>query len=753
MSRDKKIQPLRLSGLDVFKRLVIGVGIITILAVMTFPSKTLYSFDQRVGDVASEDVISPIKYPVLKARDELEGELARKRASVRSAYVYSEDELQGSWREFANLIDDLSQALVPPEGGEAQNYTELAKSLEGRYRLKISPELLRRLDENTELFDALAGVPLSLQDTFKGGVVENREQLSETDKANGILLRYPDDELSVEPFYGLNFEGIGDLETVRGEITGLFEPHLSSPELTSELVTLALGFCRPTIYLDEETTRDRQSAAEASVDRVAFWVSENERIAAAHEVVTPEVYRKLEALEAFRTSQGIVYVTLGRAAIIAVFLFIFGLFLYKYRREIYSDTRSWILIGLVLILTVALSQGLVTAFFQRVPQIGYLLPIALAGVLLATLLDASTAVVGVMVTSVLLGLLTGFEVRYLFVFLTGGLAAVFSASTLRHRSSLYWISLKVAGATLLVVAAIGLSVSDTWAATLSNAVLGVVGAIIGVFLASLVLPLFENLFHVTTPVKLLELSDMNHPVLARLKQEAPGTFYHSLNVGILAEAAAGAVGANALLARVGAYYHDIGKLTKPEYFSENNPEQDSKHENLSPSMSTLVIKSHVKEGIELAHKHRLPRGIVDFIAEHHGTGLISFFYQQALRLDEHKSLDKNDFRYPGPLAQSKETAIVMLADAVESASRTLSNTSVSAIRLLVRNVVNTRFMDGQLAECDLTLADLSTISDSFANTLTGILHSRVEYPEDFTQTDTPAATGEEKNKDSEEEEV
>ncbi len=747
MSRDNKIQPLRISGPDVLKRLFIGAGIITVLAVITFPSKTLYSFDLQVGDVASEDVISPIKYPVLKTPEELDKELAGKRASVRSAYVYSEDELQGSWREFANLIDDLKQAFEEPGGAEAQGYKELAQSLEGRYRITISTELLRRLDRNDELFDELANLPYSLQDTFKNGVVEDRNRLSEADIANGILLRYPDDEL----YYGLNYSQIADLETVRGKITDLLEPQLSSPELTDELVTLAMGFCRPTIYLDEQATRERLDAAEASVDRVAFWVSENERIATDHEVVTPEVFRKLEALEAFRTSQGIVYVTLGRAAIIAVFLFIFGLFLYKYRRETYTDTRSWLLIGLVLILTVGLSQGLVTAFFQRVPQIGYLLPAALAGVLLATLLDVSIAVVGVLVTSVLLGLLTGFEVRYLFVFLTGGLAAVLSASTLRHRSSLYWISLKVAGAKLLIIAAIGLAVSDTWTATLSNAVLGTVGAIIGVFLASLVLPLFENLFHVTTPVKLLELSDLNQPILARLKKEAPGTFYHSLNVGILAEAAAGVVGANALLARVGAYYHDIGKLTKPEYFSENSPEQESKHENLSPSMSTLVIKSHVKEGVELAKKHRLPRGIVDFIAEHHGTSLISFFYQQALRLDEHKSLDKDDFRYPGPLAQSKETAIVMLADAVESAGRTLANTSVSSIRLLVRNVVNTRFMDGQLAECDLTLADLSTISDSFASTLTGILHSRVEYPEDSAESepegtkdaDTSGDTGEE----------
>jgi putative nucleotidyltransferase with HDIG domain len=726
VNRDKTTQGLRLTGTDVFKRLVVGIGTITVLAVLTFPSKTFYTFDLQVDDVAADDVISPIKYPVLKTEDELEGELARKRATVRSAYIYSEVELQGSWREFANLADDLGQAFALTESTGAQNYEELARSLEGRFRLTISTDLLRRLYRDRELFEELRNIPLNLRDTLRRGVVEDRTRLSEADVANGILLQYPNDEL----YYGLEYDQVADLETVRGEITGLFEPHLTPPELTEELVNLALGFCRPTIYLDEKATRERMEAAEASVDRVAFWVSENERIVAAHEVVTPEAQRKLEALEAFRKSQGIIYVILGRAAIIAVFLFIFGFFLYKYHRETFQDLRSWLLIGLVLIMTVGLAQAIITVFFQRVPQIGYLLPAALAGVLFATLLGASTAVVGVLVCSVMLGILTGLEVKYIFVFLTAGLSAVFAASTLRHRSSLYWISLKVAGAKVLIIAAIGLSVSDTWAATLNNALLGVVGAIVAVFLASLVLPLFENLFHITTPVKLLELSDLNHPLLQELKLQAPGTFYHSLNVGVLAEAAAGVIGANALLARVGAYYHDVGKLTKPGYFTENIPEETSKHESLSPSMSTLVIKSHVKEGIELAKRHRLPRGIVDFVAEHHGTGLISFFYQQALRLDEHKILDKNDFRYPGPLAQTKETAIVMLADSVESASRTLTNTSVSAIRLLVRNVINNKFVDGQLAECDLTLADLSLIGESFSSTLTGILHSRVEYPEE-----------------------
>ncbi|MCK4593255.1 hypothetical protein KAU45_02045, partial [bacterium] len=509
MNRNRLNQRLRFSALEVFKRLIIGIGAITILAILTFPSKTFHSFDLEVGDVAADDVISPIKYPVLKTSDELEAELARKRSTVRSAYVYSEDELQGGWREFANLVDDLTQAFALAESTGSQNYEELAKSLEGRFRLSISTDLLKKLFRTPELFEELANLPLSLSNTFKRGVVEDRTRLSEADIANGVLLRYPNDEL----YYGLNYEQIADLETVRGEISGHFEPYISSLELPEELVALALGFCRPTIYLDEEATRERLDTAEASVDRVAFWVSENERIVTAHEVVTPEVYRKLEALEAFRTSQGILYVTLGRAAIIAVFLFIFGFFLYKYRRETFQDLRSWLLIGLVLIMTVGLAQVLITVLFQRVPQIGYLVPTALAGVLFATLLDAPTAIVGVLICSVMLGILTGLEVRYLFVFLTGGLSAVFAASTLRHRSSLYWISLKVAGAKLLIIAAIGLSLSDPWATTLINTLLGTVGAIIAVFLASLVLPLFENLFHITTPVKLLELSDLNQPLL------------------------------------------------------------------------------------------------------------------------------------------------------------------------------------------------------------------------------------------------
>jgi hypothetical protein len=723
IERRNETGPIRLWR--ILPRLGVGLAIIVVLSLLTFPSKTFYSFDFEIGDVADNDVISPIKYPVPKTAAELEAEIQSRRSEVRPIYIYTDELLREGWQEFRRLLADLRAALEA-ESLPGEKRTELAQSLSGRYRVDFTPELLALLRDEPELLTELQKLPDTLESAFVNGVVEDKTDMDEGVLVNGLLLRYPEEDL----YFARAYEQIADLGQIRERVLGLIAPYLENEELTRNLVDVVARFIQPTIYLDEEATAERIAAAEGGVDRVSYWVSENERIVAAHEVITPEVYRKLKALESFRSSRGILYVTLGRAAIITVFLFIFTLFLYTYRRRYFNSLRYWILSGLILILVVGLSQLIITFFFQQVPQIGYLLPAALAGVLFTILLDTETAIVGSLVASVMLGLLTGLEVRYLFVFLTAGLAAVFSATNLRTRSSLYWITLKVAAAKLLVIAAIGLSFSDTLPETLNNAVLGAVGSLISVFIASLVLPIFESLFHITTPVQLLELSDVNHPLLRRLNERAPGTYFHSLNVGVLAEAAAGTVGANALLAKVGAYYHDIGKIDKPDYFSENI-RGESKHDSLSPSMSSLVIRSHVKNGVELARKHRLPRGVIQIIREHHGTGLISFFYQQALQLDEHNILEKKDFRYPGPLPRSKEAAIVMLADSVESASRTITNTTVSSIRILVRNVVNSKFVDGQLSACDLTLNDLSTISESFVKTLTGLLHSRIEYPDEL----------------------
>lgn len=244
------------------------------------------------------------------------------------------------------------------------------------------------------------------------------------------------------------------------------------------------------------------------------------------------------------------------------------------------------------------------------------------------------------------------------------------------------------------------------------------------------LPVFEYLFKTATNISLLELADFNQPLLHRMILEAPGTYHHSLVVGNLSEAASLAVGANPLLARIGAYYHDIGKMQKPEYFSENQDIQSSKHDNLSPTMSKLIIMNHVSEGLGLAKKYNLNPRLTDFILQHHGTSLVYYFYRRALEgLEEDQEIREEGFRYPGPKPNTKETAIVLLADAVEAATRALKEPTPTNITDVVHKIINNKFIDGQLDECDLTLKDLEKISEIFIRILSGIYHARITYPE------------------------
>ena len=246
-----------------------------------------------------------------------------------------------------------------------------------------------------------------------------------------------------------------------------------------------------------------------------------------------------------------------------------------------------------------------------------------------------------------------------------------------------------------------------------------------------ILPVFEYLFRTVTNISLLELGDFNHPLLQRLMLEAQGTYLHSLVVGNLSESACRAVGANSLLARIGAYYHDIGKIEKAEYFSENQEALLSKHDDLSPSMSKLIIMNHVKEGVDLAKKYKLSPVLIDFITQHHGNSLVYYFYRKALEgLEENQEVEEEPFRYPGPKPTTKETAIVLLADSAEAATRALKEPSQSKIEEVVHKIINNKFIDGQLDECDLTLKDLEIIAAVFIRILGGIYHARVSYPEE-----------------------
>jgi len=328
--------------------------------------------------------------------------------------------------------------------------------------------------------------------------------------------------------------------------------------------------------------------------------------------------------------------------------------------------------------------------------------------------------------SVSIASFTGYPAQAMLLSLISGTASSMLVLGARKRNTIIRAGILTAVfqvLTLVLIERLWIGLADRYLALFLN---GIISSIIVLG----VLPVFEYLFNTATNISLLELADFHHPLLQRMIQEAPGTYHHSLIVGNLSETACQAIGANALLARIGAYYHDIGKLQKPDYFSENQGLQANIHGSLAPSMSKLVIMNHVKEGVEIAKKYGLNPSLIDFIRQHHGNSLVYYFYRRALEnIEEDQDIKEEGFRYPGPKPDTKETAVVLLADSVEAAGRALKDPTPAKIEELVHKVINNKFIDGQLDECELTLNDLEKISEVFIRLLCGIYHNRASYPE------------------------
>ncbi len=399
--------------------------------------------------------------------------------------------------------------------------------------------------------------------------------------------------------------------------------------------------------------------------------------------------------------------------------------------------RNLFLLASVILLTVAITRYFlffIPSVNQALPNVPlsaleYSIPVALGGLLLAVLFNSRLAFAGALAISILTSLLTYAGLRFFLLSFVGSLTGIFALVGRKDRATLLRAGAMVGLANVYFI----LVWSLLSGATESLGLQLLCGVVNGLFVAILslgLLPIFEYLFEVATDFRLVELCNMNHPLLKEMILKAPGTYHHSVVVGTLAEAAAEAIGANPLLCRVGAYYHDIGKMTKPLYFVENQANAKDRHGKLRPSLSSLVIVSHVKAGIELARAHGLPPAVVEMIPQHHGTRLVTFFYHKAKKAQDRDlgQVEEENFRYPGPKPQTKEAAILMLADAVEASSRTLTERTPGRFQGLVGNIVNVIFTDGQLNECELTFKELRLIEESFVRVLCGVYHQRVEYP-------------------------
>ena len=498
----------------------------------------------------------------------------------------------------------------------------------------------------------------------------------------------------------------------------------------------------PNLTYNPKATAQKIASARESVKPVYFQVQKNEMIVREGDKIG---YPELAKLEAFHKTAAVSNIS-SLAVLAGIFCIVLFLTLLLY----FWRTRNWLktsprsnvdflvfaIVALLQILFVKAGIFISVAVNRAFPSLPvdacyFAIPFAMGAMIIAVLVNRNVAMIMSVLSSFLISLL--FEEKILFPLFSflGSVAASYHVVNSRQRSTFLKVGVFLGVVNIAAILSLNLLTGRLLDDLILRLAMGLFGGIITGILVAGLTPVFESLFGFITYIKLLELANLNQPLFQKMIIEAPGTYHHSIIVASLVESAAEAIGANALLAKVSAYYHDIGKLAKPHYYIENQTGYDNRHDKLSPKMSALIIISHVKEGCELALQAKLGKPIINIIREHHGTSLISYFFDKAKKNKDEsiRSLTESDFRYPGPKPQTKEAGLVMLGDVIEASSRTLTNPTPARIRSLVRERIARIYTDGQLDECELTLRNLNTIAETFTRILTGIFHHRVEYPE------------------------
>jgi len=524
------------------------------------------------------------------------------------------------------------------------------------------------------------------------------------------------------------------LPTIFSQVKARSEALSYLPQARSVVEIATIQALRPNLIFNAAATQKAIEEAVKKVLPVQRTIQQGQMIVREGDPVTQEHIDILKQLGVQRSAG--LGVTLGGVSLFV--LIFFGLviaYLKMYQNDIFKQGRLMMLLGLIFVLILGVAKGMTVIQIGERPEVnmlvGYLIPVSAGSMLVAILLNQQLAYLFTFVVSLFVGFLTqGNAIPFVATAFAGGAVGVLWVSRLNHTGDLARSGLYIAGVNIVTILTMSLLFNNLAPSIILIGIFfGVLNGFLSAILTIGLLPYLETVFSVTSMVKLLELSNPNQELLRKLLVEAPGTYHHSIMVGNLAESAAERIGAHPLTVRVGAYYHDIGKLKRPYFFVENQLSNENPHEKIAPSLSALIITSHIKDGVELARGKRLPHSIIDFIEQHHGNSLVKYFYSRALEEDKEGNVSEETFRYEGPKPQSKEVALVMLADSVEAAVRSLQDPTPGRIEGMVRRIIKDRLNDGQLEECDLTFRDLNIIAESFSKVLTGVYHSRIEYPE------------------------
>lgn len=755
-----KTQKIKEKGEAIFKVLFLFflslvVTSLMVLYIDRLPSNTVE------GAIATQDIRADQNYEIIdvEATESLKNEAAastlpiytfdtelgpEKSRALTESFVKSREKLVEAQKN--NKVDDVFEEELKKEFLIALGVTLEDKDYKKIRDTNFAPELEKTLI-------------LVLDSVQKKQIVSDKTQL-DLRADTGIDLRYDDlqtDEVKSEIIK--NFDHILTLKEAKQSLTKAndktVQKDLNLDFVSNGTVKLALDLAPKLLVenltFDKEKTLGKQDNAKANVQSIVYKLQKGQTIIRRGDRYEKRHVTILNGIRNSRLQTNILLKFLG------VFVLVLSTFLILYSFSVRNLKRFKLsrkdlnFLGLLLVMCLAFvrlgsflgsSMQDAVPFSVNVSTFYFLIPVAAGAMMVRLILSPLSS----LLFSIAVALLSGLFLEQNFAVMTFYfLSSVVSAhliGNVERRSQVLRKGLYIGLVHLVVVLSLDVinhlatSATMDWQVIVANSIFAFLAGPISALTLLALSPLMEAIFNYTTNIQLLELANMNHPLLREMIVRAPGTYLHSQLVGTLAESGTRAINGNSLLARVGSYYHDIGKMKKPQYFIENQ-KGENPHDTLAPSMSALIIDAHVKDGIEMAQEYKLPQAIADFIPEHQGTKLIGFFYHKALKeVDGDKTkVDERHYRYAGPKPQTRESGVVMLADTIEAAVRSMPDKSPQKIKAQVEKLINMHFVDGQLDECDLTLKDLHLIAEAFVKILIGIYHHRVEYPEDKQNSD------------------
>ena len=730
---------------------------------LTFPTGFSIRYSYQLNDIANEPIIAPFDFGILKTEQKLTKDLEEAKQSVPFSFKRDQDFVDKqvlNIDSFFNYLNNISSAhelyISSQDSLYKYRYEPEFESFQTSFiadsttYVTLYSEFLEQYQFQIEKaqWDQLLGIEENLSEPINLDIFKNQiKQICLNRWAEGIIDEPLDNILSndISIIQGGELilaptKNYNDIETAwkknKEEVNLIYEDELDFKSILSyELIN---EFTKPNILIDKDLTEKRQNERLDKVSRFQGTVLANELIVDTNNRITESVLLKIKSLQ-FESERRLGYEKaadkfreyLGAFFVVSILLFILFSFLYIYRNKYYEDYRLLFLISILIYAIIFFSWIIIN---YQLPV--YIIPISMISILLTVLLDTTIALITSTILILLVSLLIGNDLDFAIVQFFTAFVAILSVRKLRKRRQIIATMISLVLCSMFVFFSVmlfkGIDFLDY-----NYSVVGylALASFLSPILSFGLVQLFESSFGITTDLSLIELLDYDQPLLKKLMEDAPGTHTHSVKVGTLSESCANAIGARALLCRVGSYYHDIGKIKKPEYYAENQT-GENKHDSISAHMSAKILKQHVTDGLSLANEYGLPKIVKDFIETHHAKNRMEFFYKKAIdNSDNPESVDENEFRYPGPKPNTKETGIVMIAEAIEAQANSIKNPTMEKFEKMIDEAIKSRLKDGQLDECPLTMEDLQKIKGrrdgkhGLLPVLSGLYHSRPEYPD------------------------